>query len=67
MPEIMKYLMDILVGAILVGALLPTALGALLNVTLPASLSDYAIFFTLIIPLLAIFGVVAYFKNKIGK
>lgn len=75
MTDIMKYLTEILIGAILVGALVPLALTTLINITtgnnngsfLPAGLADYNIFFSLIIPLLIIFGVVMFFKNKMQK
>jgi hypothetical protein len=65
----MDYLMEVLIGAIMCGALIGIALTSLINVSLPAGLADYDIIFDTVLPVVVILGVVAIFLRmaKRGK
>ena len=64
--DILDKMVSIMVGAIVVGALITEVLDSIINITLPAGLSSFQVFFSLIIPLLIVFGIVKYFK-KLGE
>jgi len=61
--DILEKMIGIMLAAITVGALLGQVLSDIINITLPGTLSSFQIFFSLVIPLLIIFGIVKYFKS----
>ena len=73
--KVLEMLVEVLIGAVVVGALIGTAITSLTNITtggvnnsslLPESLTAFNVFFTLIIPLLIIFGIVKVFQRMTG-